>query len=130
MSKPDSCIKRLVDHNDGPVALAAKLGGKPVHQEIARWVARGWASPHHIFSLEPFLPPGMQVRDLAADKERAKNPKPKGRAKPTRPTEKVASPGGERRQRADTYVDAGAVDLMVPTSTDRRKGQQRRGAKH
>lgn len=116
MSKPESCIKRLVDHNGGPVALSTKLGGRPVHQEIARWVARGWASPHHIFTLEPFLPPGMKVRDLADDKDRAKNPKPKGRAKPSPPAAKPASA-------------AGAPVLPAPTSANRPTAMRRCCAK-
>lgn len=69
---PDSTIKRVVEHNNGPAALSERLGGRPVYQEIQRWLARGWASPHHIFRLEPFLPRGVKVRDLAADKDRAK----------------------------------------------------------
>jgi hypothetical protein len=68
----EPAIARLVAHNGGPVALCKKLGGYPVYQEISRWLARGWASPHHLFRLEPFMPRGMKVRDLAADRERAR----------------------------------------------------------
>ncbi len=74
MQKPrDSFIRRVVvDHLGGPAAASRHLGGRPVPQEIQRWVARGWASPHHVFRLEPFLPKGITVRDLADDKARAK----------------------------------------------------------
>lgn len=60
-------IARLVAHNGGTTAVSKKLGGSPVYQEIQRWVARGWASPKHIFRLEPLLPKGMTVRDLYSD---------------------------------------------------------------
>jgi hypothetical protein len=125
MRKPDSNIKRLVDHHGGPVATSKLLGGKPVHQEIARWVARGWASPHHLFKLEKLLPEGMAVRDLAADKDAAKNPPSKATKHTSRPPR---GEGGERRKSDDTLVREGsAADLMVPTSVDRRKAPRRSG---
>ena len=64
----ESAIAKLVSKAGGPVALSQKLGGSPAYQEIQRWVKRGWASPMHIFALEPFLPRGMKVRDLANDR--------------------------------------------------------------
>lgn len=64
-----SAIARLVAHHDGPVNVSKLLGGTPVYQEVQRWVKRGWASPMHIFRLEPLLPEGMTLRDLAADRE-------------------------------------------------------------
>ena len=69
MSSP--AIVRLVQHHGGAVATAAALGGRPVYQEIQRWVKRGWASPMHILRLEPLLPDGITVRDLYEDRERA-----------------------------------------------------------
>lgn len=65
-------IARLVQHHNGPSALSKLLGGKPVYQEIQRWVARGWASPMHIVALEPHLPEGMTIHDLYADRTRPK----------------------------------------------------------
>lgn len=66
-----SAIARLVAERGGPVALSKLLGGVPVYQEIQRWVKRGWASPMHVFRLEEHLLPGMTVRDLHEDRERA-----------------------------------------------------------
>jgi len=60
-------ICRLVEHHGGPTAVSQKLGGSPVYQEIQRWVKRGWASPKHIFRLEPLLLEGMTVRALYDD---------------------------------------------------------------
>lgn len=72
MEKPtEPAIAKLVAHQGGPVALSQKLGGSPVYQEIQRWLKRGWASPMHIFRLEPFMPPGMKVRDLNNDRAAA-----------------------------------------------------------
>jgi hypothetical protein len=68
MSTPNQpAICRLVAHHEGPAAVSQKLGGSPVYQEIQRWVKRGWASPKHIFRLEPLLLEGMTVRDLYED---------------------------------------------------------------
>lgn len=64
-------IVRLVAHHGGPTAVSKALNGAPVYQEVQRWVARGWASPMHIFKLRPLLPPGMQLEDLAADRTAA-----------------------------------------------------------
>jgi hypothetical protein len=72
MNAPTSHIRQVVDHIGGPVATSKALGGVPAYQEVSRWVERGWASPHHIFRLEPLLPAGVTVRDLFADKEAAK----------------------------------------------------------
>lgn len=68
----DSAIARLVDHVGGYARLSALLGGRPVYQEVQRWVSRGWASPMHILALEPHLPKGITIRDLYADRERAR----------------------------------------------------------
>jgi hypothetical protein len=72
MSESTSAIKKLVDHAGGPVELSRKLNGVPAYQEIQRWVKRGWASPMHLFRLEPHLPRGMKLRDLNKDRETAK----------------------------------------------------------
>ena len=69
MDPKQPAIARLVAHHNGPVALSTLLGGVPVYQEIQRWVKRGWASPMHLFKLEPHLPPGMELRDLHHDRE-------------------------------------------------------------
>lgn len=63
-----SAISRLVEHNGGPTAVARFLGNVPVYQEVSRWVQRGWASPTHLFRLEPFMPADMTVRDLFDDR--------------------------------------------------------------
>ncbi len=63
-----SSIEKVVRHNGGPAALSRLLGGSPAYQEIQRWVKRGWASPMHIFRLEPFMPPGIGIRDLNDDR--------------------------------------------------------------
>ena len=69
MDKPNEpAIAKLVSHHGGPVALSQALGGSPAYQEIQRWLKRGWASPMHIFRLEPLLPRGMKVRDLDNDR--------------------------------------------------------------
>lgn len=66
-----SAIARLVAHNHGPTRLSKLLGEKPAYQAIQQWVSRGWASPMHIMDLEPFMPPGMTVRELYDDRRRA-----------------------------------------------------------
>lgn len=72
MDKPrDSAIAKLVAHHGGPVALSRLLGDSPAYQQIQWWVRRGWASPMHIFRLEPFMPRGMKVRDLNNDRTSA-----------------------------------------------------------
>ena len=68
----DPAISRLVRHVGGPAALSSRLDGRPPYQQIQEWVKRGWASPMHLFRLEPLLPPGMSIRDLAADRDLAK----------------------------------------------------------
>lgn len=70
METTTPAITRLVEHLKGPAKVSQLLGGKPVYQEIQRWVSRGWASPMHILALEPHLPPGMTIRDLYADRTR------------------------------------------------------------
>lgn len=65
-------IARLVAHHGGPVAMSRLLGGDPVYQEIQRWLKRGWASPMHIFRMEPHLIDGISLRDLHDDRERAR----------------------------------------------------------
>jgi hypothetical protein len=72
MSETTSAIKKLVEQAGGPVELSRKLGGVPAYQEIQRWVKRGWASPMHLFRLEPHMPKGMKLRDLNRDREAAK----------------------------------------------------------
>lgn len=73
MNKPHpSAIERLVQHHGGPAKVSQLLGGKPVYQEIQRWVSRRWASPMHIIALEPLLLDGMTIRDLHMDREAAK----------------------------------------------------------
>lgn len=80
MSNPKApAICRLVEHNEGPVSLSRRLGGKPVYQEIQRWVARGWASPMHILALKPLAPPGVTIEDLYADRNRLRRAAPKTR---------------------------------------------------
>lgn len=68
----EPAIARLVKKAGGPAALSNALGGKPVYQEIQRWVRRGYCSHIHVFRLKPFLPRGMKLEDLGADRERAK----------------------------------------------------------
>ena len=65
-------IARLVEHHKGPTKVSQLLGGKPVYQEIQRWVSRGWASPMHIVALEPLMPPGMTIHDLYVDRTRSR----------------------------------------------------------
>lgn len=65
-------IRRLVDHHNGPTAVSKLLGGTPVYQEVQRWVRRGWASPMHLLSLQPLMPEGMKLEDLAMDRVAAK----------------------------------------------------------
>lgn len=65
---PIPAIGRLVTHHGGPAAMSKLMGGRPVYQEIQRWVKRGWASPKHIFDLEPHLIEGVTVRDLNNDR--------------------------------------------------------------
>lgn len=65
-------IVRLVEYAGGPVALSRLLGGEPPYQSIQQWVRRGWASPMHLFRLQPHLPRGMRVEHLAEDRQRAK----------------------------------------------------------
>lgn len=67
----ESAVARLVAHHDGPTAVSRLLGGTPAYQEVQRWVRRGWASPMHLFKLEPLLPPGMSLHDLHADRVKA-----------------------------------------------------------
>jgi hypothetical protein len=64
-------IVRLVKHHGGTVKLSRKMGGKPVYQEIQRWVRRGYVAPVHLFALKPFLPRGIKLSDLHQDKVRA-----------------------------------------------------------
>jgi hypothetical protein len=66
-----SAIGQLIAHHGGITAVSKKLGGVPAYQEIQRWAKRGWASPMHLFRLEPLLPEGMSLRDLAADRNLA-----------------------------------------------------------
>jgi len=69
MSDPhESSIAKLVKHNGGPTQLSRLLGGSPAYQEIQRWVYRNWASPMYLLRLEPFMPKGMTLADLDADR--------------------------------------------------------------
>lgn len=65
-------IVRLVKHHGGASKVSQMLGGKPVYQEIQRWLGRGWASPMHILSLKPLLLDGMTVEDLHRDRDAAR----------------------------------------------------------
>lgn len=64
-------IRRLVEHHGGPAAFARKLAEGFPYQEVQRWVKRGWASPMHALKIEPLLLPGMTIRDLHVDKDKA-----------------------------------------------------------
>lgn len=68
-SKPESAIRRLVDHQGGVTKVAAQLGDDFPYQLVQQWLYRGWASPMHFLSLEPLLPPGLTMRDLFADRD-------------------------------------------------------------
>lgn len=65
---PDSNIRRLVEHHNGPTNVARMLEGL-TYQEVSAWVARGWASPMHALQLEKIAPEGMDIRDLLSDRE-------------------------------------------------------------
>lgn len=129
MSTAKSAIQRVVDHLEGPAATSRALGGVPVYQEIQRWLARGWASPHHIFRLEPFLPIGVTVRDLFDDKARAKAPRKcakrqeRGRAIADAGDRRIVSfPRDEYRvptQRADDPLRAGKGKKPIPRACDK-----------
>ncbi|WP_454731471.1 MULTISPECIES: hypothetical protein [Cupriavidus] len=62
-----NAIERLVEANDGPVAVARALDGAVAYQEVQRWVKRGYAAPKHFLRLVPLLPSGMTIDDLYAD---------------------------------------------------------------
>lgn len=79
----ESAIARLVAHHGGLTKFSSKLDKRPAYQEVQRWLRRGWASPAHIFRLEPLLPEGMSVRDLYLDREAAQ---------PARATKKKTAP--------------------------------------
>ena len=68
-TKPDSAIRRLVDHQGGVTKVAAQLGDEFPYQLVQQWLSRGWASPMHFLALEPLLPPGLTMRDLFADRD-------------------------------------------------------------
>jgi len=68
-SQHPPAIIRLVKHHGGASKVSQLLGGRPVYQEVQRWVGRGWASPMHILSLKPLLLDGMTVEDLHRDRE-------------------------------------------------------------
>lgn len=70
--EPQSSIARLVAHHGGATAFSRLLGGQPVYQEIQRWLNRGWASPKHLFAIEPHLIDGVTLRDLDQDRLTAK----------------------------------------------------------
>lgn len=73
MNSPHTpAIVRLVKHHGGASKVSQLLGGKPVYQEVQRWVVRGWASPMHILALKPLLLDGMTVEDLHLDREATK----------------------------------------------------------
>lgn len=71
-----SYIRSLVEANDGPVALAAKIEAKSgqtiFRQQIEQWVKRGWATPYHFWLLMPFAPKGLTEANLYADRVAAK----------------------------------------------------------
>ena len=112
-----SAIARLVEYHQGPSKVSQLLGGKPVYQEVQRWVARGWASPMHILALEPFLPDGMTIHDLNADRFKARGevapppgPPPTFARRTTDHPEGATpaphQPGEERRHEPDRRADA------------------------
>jgi hypothetical protein len=97
----ESFIARAVAHIGGPVATAEALGGAVAYQEVQRWVARGWASPHHALSLEKHLPKGVTLRNLldeAAKKRTKTGPKREavrdGATAATAPCPPVDAPAG------------------------------------
>ena len=69
--KPDSAIRRLVEHHGGPAKTAALIADGFHYQLVQQWVDRGWASPMHFLRLEKLLPKGVTVRDLYADRDAA-----------------------------------------------------------
>ena len=71
MSTEQTCaIRRVVDHHQGPTALARLLGGT-TYQEVQRWLGQGYASPAYLLRLAPLLPTGITLADLDADRAEA-----------------------------------------------------------
>lgn len=68
--KPESAIRRLVEHHGGATRTAALIADGFHYQLVQQWVDRGWASPMHFLRLEELLPDGMTIRDLYADRDR------------------------------------------------------------
>lgn len=68
--RPESAIRRLVEHHGGPTRTAALIGDGFHYQLVQQWVDRGWASPMHFLRLEELLISGMTLRDLYADRDR------------------------------------------------------------
>jgi len=65
-------IQRLIDHVGSPTELARVLSERRASrlppQNVFAWRRRGWASPVYLLELEPFMPPGMTLRELADDR--------------------------------------------------------------
>lgn len=70
---PNSAIRRLVDHHDGPTKTARLLADGFAYQLVQQWVDRGWASPLHFPKLAQIMPDGMSMSDLYADVEANKS---------------------------------------------------------
>ena len=82
-TKPESAIRRLVDHHGGPTKVAALMGDGFAYQHVQQWIQRDWASPLHFPKLTPLLIDGMTIGDLFADIEAHKEPR-KATAKPAK----------------------------------------------
>lgn len=72
----NSCIAKLVAHNDGPVAMHRLLGAAVSYQAVQNWVRQGFAPPKHIAALAAFMPPGMTADDLTREMLEAKGRRP------------------------------------------------------
>lgn len=84
-----SSIEKLVEFNDGAIALAAKVNERfpnspLLRQQVERWLARKWASPYRFPQLMPFAPPEMTEADLHADRDRVLRPAPSPKRLPAK----------------------------------------------
>lgn len=79
-TKPESAIRRLVDHHGGPTKVAALIGDDFAYQHVQQWIQREWASPLHFQRLAPLLVNGMTVGDLYADIAANKAPRKTAKA--------------------------------------------------
>lgn len=64
-------INRVIDYVGSAAELARRLAIPQQH--VQTWRRRGWASPMHVLSLEPFLPPSVTLRDLLIDHRNAQS---------------------------------------------------------